>query len=179
MHIMDILQNAVSAHATVISLDIAEDTRGNFIRIAFTDNGKGMTQEMADRAADPFFTTRTTRKVGLGLPLLKQNAERTGGSFSISSREGIGTEVTATFVTDHPDRPVKGDIPGSFLLTATANPEISLTYTHRKDEKSATFSTAEFKEALGTVPFGDPVVYGYLSEMISENLKEIGVTLNS
>ncbi|MCX6305465.1 MAG: ATP-binding protein [Bacteroidetes bacterium] len=179
MHIMDIFQNSISANATVISLDIVEDTHANFLTLVFSDNGKGMTKEMAKQVTDPYFTTRTTRNVGLGLPLLKQNAERTGGSFSVESREGLGTKVTARFVLDHLDRPVLGDIPGTVVLTATANTKITFIYTHTKDSKKYCFSTSEVQEALGDVPLNDPLVYQYLREMIAENLNDIGVTLTS
>ena len=179
MHIMDILQNSISADATIISLDIVEDTHRNFLLLEFTDNGKGMSQEMTEQVTDPFYTTRTTRKVGLGLSLLKQNATRTGGTFNIESTEGKGTRVTATFVLDHLDRPVMGDIPGGFLLTATSHPAISFFYTHAKDDRKVTFSTVEAKEALGNIPLNEPAVYQYLREMIHENLLEIGVTLTS
>ncbi|MDD4603891.1 MAG: ATP-binding protein [Bacteroidales bacterium] len=179
MHIMDIFQNSVSASASLITLDIVEDTHDNLLRLDFTDNGKGMTIEMAKKVTDPFFTTRKTRNVGLGLPLLKQNAERTGGFFKLESEEGKGTKVTAQFVRDHLDRPVFGDIPGAILLTVIANPDIVFTYSHKKDEKKYYFSTLEVKEALGDVPLNDPLVYHYLHEMITENLNEIGVSLSS
>jgi hypothetical protein len=179
MHIMDIFQNSVSAKATVISLDIVEDTIDNFLSLEFIDNGTGMTAEKVKRAVDPFFTTRTTRKVGLGLSLLKQNAERTGGSFRINSQLGKGTKVSATFILNHLDRPVLGNVPGAVVLTATSNPEIELTYSHTKDKKKYYFSTSEVKEALGDVPLNDPLVYHYLCEMVTENLNEIGVTLTS
>ena len=179
MHIMDIFQNAISANATVISLDIVEDTPGNFLRLEFTDNGKGMTTEMANQVTDPFFTTRTTRKVGLGLPLLKQNAERTGGWFKLESQQGKGTMVRAQFMLDHLDRPVLGDVPGAIVLTATANPDIEFNYTHTKDNKKYCFSTPEVTEALGDIPVNDPIVYQYLRELIAENLNKIGVSLTS
>ncbi|MFZ4522827.1 MAG: ATP-binding protein [Bacteroidales bacterium] len=179
MHIMDIFQNSINAEASIISLDIVEDTQKNSFTIEFTDNGKGMTKEMAKQVTDPFFTTRTTRNVGLGIPLLKQNCERTGGSFSVVSTEGKGTTVTAQFVLDHLDRPVSGDIPGAVVLTATANPGIRFVYTHVKDHQEYCFSTEEVQAALGVVPMSDPVVYSFLVEMINENLKDIGVSLTS
>ncbi len=179
MHILDIFQNSISANADFISLDIVENTHENLLKIEFTDNGKGMTTEMVQRVTDPFFTTRTTRKVGLGLSLLKQNAERTGGSFTIESQEGKGTRVTAEFALNHLDRPVLGDIPGAVLLTVTANPEIGFIYSHCKDGQEYRFSTKQVKEALGDVPLNDPLVYHYLREMITENLNEIGAALAS
>ena len=179
MHIMDIFQNSVSAKASAISLDIIEDTHLNSLTLRFTDNGTGMSQEMSKQVTDPFFTTRTTRKVGLGLPLLKQNAERTGGYLRIESREGKGTVVSVGFVLDHLDRPVMGDVPGAVVLTATANPGVSFVYTHRRDDKSYRFSTVEVTEVLGEVPLNNPAVYQYLHEMIAENLKDIGTELTT
>jgi hypothetical protein len=177
MHIMDIFQNSITARATQIRLDIIENTQDNFLKLEFTDNGKGMTKEATLKVTDPFYTTRTTRQVGLGLPLLKQNAERTGGYFSIHSIVGSGTTVTAQFVLDHLDRPVLGDVPGVMVLTAMANPDIEFIYTHTKNDKHYSFSTTEVQEALGDVKLNDPLVYQYLREMITENLDEIGVTL--
>ena len=179
MHIMDIFQNAISAKASIISLDIMEDKRDNLLFLEFTDNGMGMNTEMVKKVTDPFFTTRTTRKVGLGLSILKQNAERTGGSFKLESQEGIGTRVTAKFVLNHLDRPVLGDVPGAVLLTVTANPDIIFNYSHIKDSKKYNFSTSEIKEALGDIPLNDPIVYHYLRELVTENLNEIGVELVS
>ena len=176
---MDIFQNAISAKATFISLDVVEDTFHNFLKLEITDNGKGMTEEIVKQVTDPYFTTRTTRHVGLGLPLLKQNAERTSGSMSLESEVGKGTRISAQFVLDHLDRPVSGDIPGAVLLTAIANPETGFAYSHTKNGKRYFFSTTEAKEALGNVPMNDPIVYRYLQEMITENLNEIGVSLTS
>jgi anti-sigma regulatory factor (Ser/Thr protein kinase) len=177
MHIMDIFQNSIGADASVISLDIVEDTKENFLLIKITDNGKGMTPGMAEQATDPFFTTRSTRRVGLGLPLLKQNAERTGGSFELKSIEGKGTLVEANFKLDHLDRPVLGDVPGTFVLTATANPDIEFTYCHTKDKNTYHISTPEIRQALGDIPLNDPLAYRFVVEMINENLSEIGVML--
>ena len=179
MHIMDIFQNSVNAQASIISLDIVEDTVKNLLTLEFTDNGKGMTKEMAKQVTDPYFTTRTTRNVGLGLPLLKQNCERTGGTFTVKSTLGKGTTITAQFVLNHLDRPVAGDIPGAVVLTATANPEISFFYTHIKDHQQYSFSTQEVQAVLGDVPMNAPAVYSYLVEMINENLNDIGVSLTS
>ena len=179
MHIMDIFQNAISANATLISLDIVEDTHANLMRLEIGDNGIGMSQQMQRQVTDPFFTTRTLRKIGLGIPLLKQNAERTGGFFRLESEEGIGTRVIAQFVLDHLDRPVLGDVPGIMVLAVMANPQIGFTYTHLKDKKLYRFSSMEVKEALGDIPVNEPMVYKYLHEMITENLEATGVTLTS
>jgi hypothetical protein len=173
MHIMDIFQNSIRANATLISLDIEEDNQQKLLRLTFTDNGDGMTDEMVDRVTDPFVTTRKTRKVGLGIPLLMQNAERTGGSLRVSSTPNQGTTVVAEFFSDHIDMPSLGDVAGAVLLTATSHPEKEFLYRHTINLKTYCFSTIEVKNVLGKLPINSPEIYSYLHEMISENLKEI------
>lgn len=174
LHIMDILQNSIRAGASKIDLDIIENTVENTFRILFTDNGCGMDEEMVKRVIDPFFTTRTVRKVGLGLPLLKQNCEQTGGSLHITSKQGEGAQVEAVFIHDHIDRPVLGDIAGTVVLTASANPDIHFIYRHNKNGKIYTFDTEEVNEVLDGLSIQTPEIIQYLREMIVGNLKEIG-----
>ena len=178
LHIMDILQNSTRAGASGIELDIIEKTVENTYRIIFTDNGCGMDEETLKRAVDPFFTTRTVRKVGLGLSLLKQNCEQTGGSLHITSRVGEGTRVEAVFIHDHIDRPTLGDIAGTVVLTVSANPDIHFIYRHSKDGKSYEFNTEEVKEALDGFPVQTPEIIQYLREMIAENLRAMEVTFS-
>jgi len=175
LHIMDILQNSTRAGASKIELDIVENTLENTYRIIFTDNGCGMDEETVKRVVDPFFTTRTVRKVGLGLPLLKQNCEQTGGSLHITSKAGEGTQVEAVFIHNHIDRPALGDIAGTIVLTASAYPDIHFIYRHNKDDKIYMFDTEEVKEALDGVSIQMPEIIQYLREMIKENLIEIEV----
>lgn len=108
LHIMDILQNSTRAKATVIELLVEEDEQNDKLILKFTDNGTGMSQETLEKVLNPFFTTRTTRKVGLGLSLIKQNAEQTGGSLEIESELGKGTVVTVTFGLSSIDRSSHG-----------------------------------------------------------------------
>ena len=173
LHILDILQNSVRAGASIIELDIIENTVENTFRIVFTDNGCGMDEEMVKRVVDPFFTTRTVRKVGLGLPLLKQTCEQTGGSLHITSKLKEGTRVEAVFTRNHIDRPPLGDMAGTVVFTASAYPDIHFVYRHRKDGKSYTFDTKEVNEVLDGLSIQTPEVIRYLTEMIEENLKEI------
>jgi hypothetical protein len=175
LHIMDILQNSTRAKASKIELDIIEDTVKNTYTIIFTDNGCGMDEETVKRVIDPFFTTRTVRKVGLGLPLLKQNCEQTGGSLHITSKVNEGTKVEAIFIHDNIDRPTLGDIAGTMVLTVSAYPDIYFIYRHEKDGKSYVFDTEEIKEALDGISIQTPEVIQYLREMITENLREIDV----
>lgn len=175
MHIMDIVQNSIVAKATLISIDIQEDTEKDIFEIVIKDNGFGMSSEMVKNVIDPYCTSRTTRKVGLGIPLLKHQAEITGGSLSISSELGKGTVIDAVFVHSSIDRQPLGDISGTIVLTASANTEIDFVYTHVKNQNSYTFDTREVKEVLDGVPLSNLEIVKYLREMINENLKGIDV----
>jgi len=173
MHIMDIVQNSIVAKATVIQIDIVEDIIDDSFTIMIKDNGKGMDAEMLKNVTDPYCTSRTTRKVGLGIPLLKQSAELTGGQFAIESELGKGTTLSARFVHSSIDRQPLGDIAGTIVLTASANPSIEFIYTHTINNRSYCFDTREVKEVLGDIPISNLEIIKYLREMIEENLKEI------
>ena len=170
---MDIIQNSVRAEASNVQLEIVESQKDDLFTIAIKDDGIGMSEEVLARAIDPFFTTRTTRKVGLGLSLLKQNAEMTGGRMNVSSKEGVGTELEAVFSHAHLDRPSLGDIAGTMVLLVGANPEMDFRYKHRSDNGEYVFDTKEIKEILDGVSVSDPEIMKYLKEMIKENLNTI------
>jgi hypothetical protein len=173
LHILDILQNSVTAGATLIELQIDEIPSRDKYLVKFIDNGKGMDEEMVQNVTDPFFTTRTTRRVGLGLPLLKQNAERTGGSLIINSRPGEGTVIETQFVYSHIDRLPTGDIAGTMALTVSSYPTIDFKYTHTTPQGTFKFDTLEIKEELGDLPISNPQVISFIKELINDNLKEI------
>jgi anti-sigma regulatory factor (Ser/Thr protein kinase) len=173
LHILDILQNSVTAGAKLIQLSIDELPAQDTYIVSIIDNGKGMSEEMAQQVTDPFFTTRTTRKVGLGLPLLKQNAERTGGNLLIHSKPGEGTEVTATFNYTHIDRLPTGDIAGTLALTVSSYPDIDFKYTHTTPEGTFVFDTIEIKETLEGLPISHPQVIAFMKDFIRDNLAEI------
>lgn len=173
LHILDILQNSVTAGATLVKLQIDEIPAENKYIVQFIDNGKGMDAEMVQHVTDPFFTTRTTRKVGLGLPLLKQNAERTGGSMTIQSQPGKGTEVKVIFAYSHIDRLPTGDIPGTLALTVSSYPAIDFVYTHNTPDGTFVFDTLEIKETLDGLPINNPQVIAFMKDLICDNLKEI------
>jgi hypothetical protein len=176
LHILDIVQNSISAKATFIEISIDENHEANTYFVRIKDNGKGMPKEMLEKVTDPYVTSRTTRKVGLGLPLLKMNAERTGGNLKISSEEGKGTEVEAEFINDNIDRLPLGDIAGTIVILASANPTIEFIYTHTVDGEQYIFDTREIKEALEDISINDVHIFKYLKEMINENLQEIKAT---
>jgi len=171
MHIMDILQNSTRAGAKDITLEVIEDKAKDQLIIRFIDNGCGMDKETVERVINPFFTTRTTRKVGLGLPLLKQNTERTGGSLTIDSEKGKGTTVTAIFGLTNIDTPPMGDLAGTVVLTVSAYPNIHFIFHYQREDVDYIFDTDEINEALDGVSIQDPEIISYLKEMVEENIK--------
>ncbi len=175
MHILDIVQNAISAKANLIEICISENTKSNVLDVLINDNGNGMDKELLTHVADPYITTRTTRKVGLGIPLLKHSAEQANGYIKVRSEKQIGTSIQATFQYDHIDRPPLGDCAGTIVLLVAANPEIDFKYIHSVNSNKYIFDTKEIKEVLEDVKISDPKIRGMLKEMITENLKELYV----
>jgi len=173
LHILDILQNSIVANADLIEIELFENKIENVYRITIKDNGKGMSAEMLSHVTDPYCTSRTTRKVGLGIPLLKQNAERAGGSFSITSEPGKGCILKAEFQHTNIDRPMMGDIAGVIILTAVANENIRFIYTHTTETGEYIFDTKEIRETMDGMSINQPQIIRYLKEMIRENLTEI------
>lgn len=171
LHILDILQNSTRAGATKIELSINKQEKEDLLTLTFKDNGCGMDEETIKKVTDPFFTTRTTRKVGLGLPLLKQNAEMTGGSFVISSAPDKGTEVICTFKLSHIDLKPMGDIPGAVILTVSAHPDVHFIFHYQNDHTDYLFDTQEIYEALDGMSIQNPEIMQYLKEMIEENMQ--------
>ena len=147
LHILDIAQNSISAGCSLLELTLAE--AGGVLTLTVADDGRGMSPEFLAAVTDPFTTSRTTRKVGLGLPLLRMAAEQTGGSLAIESAPGVGTTVTAVFHTDHIDCPPLGDMAGTVSLLVQGAPDIETVYTHSTARGSFTFDTREIREILG------------------------------
>jgi len=175
MHILDIVQNSISANAKMIEIHINENLVKDVLDILIKDNGKGMDADFLAEVTDPYKTTRTTRKVGLGIPLLKHSAEQSNGYIKVYSEKEIGTTVQAIFKHDHIDRPPLGDIAGTITLLVSANPDVDFKYVHCVNNNKYEFDTREVKEILDDVCINDPKIRGVLKEMISENLHEIYV----
>lgn len=173
LHILDILQNSIAAEATKVTVNIIDSVENGTLDIDISDDGKGIETELLTKITDPFFTSRTTRKVGLGIPLLKQNCEQTGGNLKIKSKKNVGTTVSATFNKNHFDMLPIGDLPGIFALTITAWDAICFDYTHQTDKGEFNIKTNDIKEILGNTPIGNPEVITFLKEMITENLIDI------
>lgn len=167
-HITDIASNSVRAGATRISLEITIHEDHTTIRI--TDNGCGMDAETVSRITNPFYTTRTTRKVGLGIPFLIQNAEQTGGHVSITSEPGKGTAVTACFITSNIDCPPMGDLPGTVAMLMSGNPGINVCFSYRKEELLFEISSEDLQSVFEDIPLSHPKVILAIREMIAANL---------
>lgn len=173
LHILDIVQNSTRANATLVEIIVEEDAQKNLMSITIKDNGKGMSPDMVKQVEDPFVTSRTTRKVGLGIPLFKQSAAQSGGELHISSEVGIGTTVVATFKMDNIDTPPWGDLPGVISIISSGNPALDFVYDHSYNGSHYTFDTREVKDVLGDTPISEPQIANFLKEMIAENLDEI------
>lgn len=174
-HILDIAENSTTAGATLLTIDIEENPAANRLSIVIQDNGRGMDPEMLLRVTDPWVTTRTTRKVGLGIPFLKQTTEMCGGDFEITSVPGRGTAVRATFELDHVDRPPLGDLVGTLLCIIVGTPHLDIVYAHRVGDATFAFRTVEMREVLGAeIPLSDPEVVGFIRSTLVEGLAACG-----
>lgn len=175
LHIMDLAENGIAAQAHLIRIRIDEDTRTNRLIIEISDDGRGIPPDMLDSITDPFVTTRTTRRVGMGLSLFKAAAERCDGRFQIDSQPGRGTRVRAEFVHDHIDRAPMGDMAGSLVSLLAGYPEIDIDYTHMYDGRIFEFDTREIRVELEEVPLNAPAVIQHLKHAIKEQLDRIQV----
>ena len=133
LHILDVVENSITAGAREVGILIDEDNAENRLSLEITDNGKGMDEEMRSKVLDPFFTTRTTRRVGLGLPLLAQAARQSGGCLELDSAPGRGTKVRAVFQIGHPDLKPMGDVASTLGAILAGRPELELKFVHRLD----------------------------------------------
>lgn len=173
LNVLDIAENSVAANASLCEIEIVESTEAKKLFIGIYDDGKGMTEEQVRSVKDPFFTTRTTRKVGMGVPLFKMAAEMTGGSFDIESKVGVGTKVKATFKTDHLDFTPLGDMCSTVVLLITMNTHMDFLYSYKIDEKKFTLDTRQLKEILGDVPLNEPSISNWIKDYINQNTKQL------
>lgn len=177
LNILDIAENSVKAGATLITVSLTQ--AGNVLTIEITDDGCGMDAETVRRVTDPFYTTRTTRKVGLGLPLLKLEAEQTGGTLTVTSRtaaqcpENHGTTVRATFHTDHIDCMPLGDVTATLVTLIQGHPQEELAFSHRTDAGTVTLDTRQLREVLGDVPLDTYEVLKWIEDYLREQYQSI------
>lgn len=174
LHILDICENSMTAGASLIEIRINEDTKQNLLTLKIVDDGKGMEEKIVEKVTNPFYTTRTTRRVGLGFPLLEQSAKDAGGSINIQSKPGFGTSVTATFIYDHMDRKPIGDVPETIItLLASGRLDIDFLYEHCKNGSKFLFDTRDIKRVLQDVPINNPEILNFMHAQITEGLREI------
>ena len=178
LNILDITENSVSAGASLIEIDILENTEDKTLSVIIRDNGRGMSEEMLRNVRDPFCTTRTTRKVGMGIPLFRMAAEMTGGQLELESELGVGTTISGHFKTDSIDFTPLGDIDATILTLITMHEDIDFVYRFKIDENEFVLKTSELKAILGEVSFNDIDVRMWLKDYISEQTQIIrgGVT---
>ena len=169
LNILDIAQNSISAGASLITIEVSENRTDQTLFIGIYDNGRGMSEEQVKSVIDPFFTTRTTRKVGMGIPLFKMAAEQTGGSLEIKSELGVGTEVKAYFKTDSVDFTPLGDVASTIQMLITMNTDRDFVYKHTVDGKEFVCDTREIKAILGDVPLDSYEISQWILEFIKEN----------
>lgn len=174
LHILDLAQNSVAAGASLVIVTIELDGAADALRITLSDDGRGMDGELLGRADSPFATTRTTRKVGLGIPMFKQCALMCGGTFEIRSAPGAGTVLTATFQASHVDLPPLGDLKGtmvSLVAGSPVKPDFALHYS--ADGRSFQFDTRPIREALGGMPLSGTEILSWLDEYLAEGIAQV------
>ena len=163
-NILDIAQNSIAAGASLVEIDISVSRAQDTVSLAFIDDGCGMSEDMVRAVCDPFTTTRKTRKVGLGLPLLKMTAQATGGEMSIASKPGEGTTVRVTFGLSHIDRPPMGDVPGVLYTLVLMNPTTDFRFA---------LDTREVREAVAPIPLNHPEISAWIRDCLKQNIDEL------
>ncbi len=168
LHILDIVENSIDAGAKNIEISICEDRETDLLSVEITDDGRGMSEAELEKATDPFWTTRQTRRVGLGLSLLEQAARAAGGELSIKSQPGVGTTVEARFQHSHIDRKPLGDVGSSLLALIVANPDVDFTYVHQQGGSEVRLSTEDIRAQLGPVSIAAPEGIGLLRRRLEK-----------
>ena len=173
LNVLDIVQNSIQAGASFIQVTINAVSTSDCLTISIEDNGCGLTKEQLKCIDDPFYTTRTTRRIGLGIPFFKHAAQNCGGSFQITSCVGKGTTVIASFGLSHIDRMPLGDITATMHTLITLNPDLDFLYTYILDNRQFSLDTREFRKILGDVTFSDPEVSKYIREYLFEGKQDV------
>lgn len=173
LHILDIAENSVSAGSSRVEVSVIEDMVNDRLSIVIGDNGKGMDAETVKRVVDPFVTSRTTRKVGLGLPLLKAAAEGCNGDLIIESEPGVGTTTQVTFQHSHIDRMPLGDLAETWLTLLLGSPEVNWVFHYQVDDEIFFMDDLELKRELDGVSFTEPGVIRIIREMIRDGVDSV------
>jgi len=174
LNILDLVENSIKAKASFIEISLDESTIDDILALKIMDNGQGMDNDFARSIKSPFVTTRTTRRVGLGIPFIRQITEMCEGEFNIASEKGKGTKLEAVMKNSHIDRPPIGDIAGAIHSLIVLNPDIDFKFTYKKDNNNYSIDSREWKEVLGEVPINSLEVQKLLKKDINEGLKNLG-----
>ncbi len=173
LHILDIVENSLAAGSRRVEIRVEEDMPADRMVIEIIDDGCGMDEERIRRALDPFFTTKTVRRVGLGLPLLEEACRMSNGEMRIESSPGKGTRVRATFQHSHIDRKPLGNMRDTLITLMAGHPQLDLLYEHRKEGKTFSLDTREIRADLGEIPLDAPQVVSALRTLIQSGLEEL------
>lgn len=173
MHILDIAMNSVKANATLIEIIIEDSIKNNLLKIFIKDNGKGMSEEVKNKITNPFYTTRTTRKVGLGIPMLKEACERCNGQLLIDSHLSIGTTVFCSFERDNIDRAPLGNMGDTIMTIINSIDDCELIYTHKTDAGKFVLKTMEVKNIIEDMDIKDNNILLWIKEYINENIEKL------
>jgi anti-sigma regulatory factor (Ser/Thr protein kinase) len=174
LHILDLARNSIEAGATELTIEIAEQPAEDQLRVVVRDNGRGMDEETLRRATDAFYTSRTTRRQGLGLPLFQAMCERSEGAMEIESAPGQGTTVRARVRLSHLDRPPLGDMGGVMQALTCEADRVHLLYRHEVAGASFELDSAELQRELGEVKATDPAVLHWIGQYVRAGLRELG-----
>lgn len=170
LHLMDIMQNSVVVGSTYVEVGIVAEKKRNLLTIFVKDDGWGMSPETVKKVSDPFYTTRTTRKAGLGIPLLTDAAVMAGGEVHIESAVNCGTTITASFQIDHIDRKPLGDVADTITSSIMGYPELEFHLILKNDETEYIFRTEEVREQIGEVPINDIEIISFIRDMLNEQI---------
>ncbi|HHT65712.1 MAG: ATP-binding protein [Caldicoprobacterales bacterium] len=173
LHILDLVQNSIAAGATLVEVFIRELPNEDHIWVQIRDNGRGMCEHQLSQVSNPFYTTRTTRKVGLGIPLFRASAEASGGSLQIQSHRGKGTTLLALFHSNHIDCLPIGKLEDTMAALIFMNPEVNFVYRHEISGRQFQMDTREIREILSEVNITDPDVIDWIKDYIKEGLEEL------
>lgn len=175
LHLLDIAENSINANASHVTICIDENTWEDRLTMSVKDNGHGMTPEMALKIVDPFTTSRTTRKVGLGIPLLKAAAEMCNGFLKINSQPGEGTELIVQFQRSHIDRMPLGDITGTILHLVVGSPSTHWTFKYKVNDTNFEFDDQIIKAELDGIPLSEPMVISFIRNEITNGINQISI----
>lgn len=174
LHILDLAQNSITARASLVEIIVDENLKDDILTIILKDNGCGMDNEEAHRVKDPFVTSRTSRKVGLGIPLMLAACQRCEGDLVIESQKNVGTKLIATFKYSHIDRAPIGNMTETMTSLILGADNVDFLYIHKINQEEFCFDTREIRQTLGeNVPLSEFSVLDWIKDYIDEGLSNL------